>query len=258
MTTFERGFADVERAATAAAQASGAVVVAAKQMRKAALEGDIGKINKASDRLELALEAARQEVANARTAWPYSLEEEESYLRERFERELLEAANAGGLRIHRQDERLVAFPSIVRVIPGDRAVRIDRTRLTTIRPSKLVSILKANQAKRPKFASERFLEALYRAYRLITGKDGMGKTVPLTGIYDAMTLLPGAGSDYGKSDFGRDMFLLNGSGLTRVRSGATFSLPASTATKDRSGVFSFVAEDGEVVTFWGLRFNENK
>lgn len=256
MTTFERGFADTERAATSAAQAAGAVLAAAKQMQKAALEGDIAKIRKASDRLESALEVARQEVANARSAWPYAPGDEEVYLRDEYERELLEVAKTEGLRIDRQDERLVAFPSVVRVVPAERAVRIDRKRVPAIRPSKLVALLKANQTKRPKFASERFLEALYRAYRLIAGKDGMGKTVPLSSVYEAITLLPSAASEYGKSDFGRDMFLLNGSGLTRVRSGARFSLPASTGTKDGRGVFSSVAPDGEIITFWGIRFSE--
>jgi hypothetical protein len=256
LTTFERGFADAERAAAAAAQAAGTVVTSAKQLQKAAIDGDIAKMRKASGRLESALEVARQEVANSCHAWPYPADDEESYLRNGYEGELIEAAKSEGLKIHRQDDRLVAFPSLVRVMPGDRAVRIGRTRVTTIRPSRLVALLRAAQTKKPKFASDRFLEALYRAYGLISGKDGMGKVVPLTSIYEAMTLLPGAGSEYGKSDFGKDLFLLNVSGLTRVRSGARLWLPASTSTKDRSGVFSFVAEDGEVVTFWGLRFTE--
>lgn len=254
--TFERGFADVERAATAAEQASKGVLTAAKQMHKAALEGDIGKIRKASDRLESALEVARQEVANARCAWPYSPEEEETYLRDGYEEELLQAANGGGLRIHRQDERLVSFPSVVRIAPAERAVRIDRKRVLAIRPTKLVTFLKANQTKKPKFAPERFLEALFRAYRLVAGKDGMRKTVPLSNIYEAITLLPGAASDYDKSDFGRDMFLLDRSGLTHVKSGARFALPASAGIREGRGIFSFVAPDGETVTYYGIRFSE--
>jgi len=256
MTTFERGFADTERAATSAAQAAGAVLVAAKQMQKAALEGDIAKIRKASDRLESALEVARQEVANARSAWPYAPGDEEVYLRDEYERELLEVAKTEGLRIDRQDERLVAFPSVVRVVPAERAVRIDRKRVPAIRPSKLVALLKANQMKKPKFAGERFLEALYRAYRLIAGKDGMGKTVPLSSIYEAITLLPGTASEYDKSDFGRDMFLLGRSGLAQVKSGARFSLPASAGIREGKGLFSFVAPDGETVTYYGIRFSE--
>ena len=256
MTTFERGFADTERAATSAAQAAGAVLAAAKQMQKAALEGDIAKIRKASDRLESALEVARQEVANARSAWPYAPGDEEVYLRDEYERELLEVAKTEGLRIDRQDERLVAFPSVVRVVPAERAVRIDRKRVPAIRPSKLVALLKANQTKKPKFASERFLGAIYRAYRLIAGKDGIGKTVPLSSIYEAITLLPGTASEYDKSDFGRDMFLLDRSGVTHVKSGARFSLPASAGIREGRGIFSFVAPDGETITYYGIRFSE--
>ena len=256
METFERGFADAERAAAAAAQAASTVVNAAKQMQRAAIDGDIAKMRKASERLGAAVDAARQEVANARSAWPYSPEEEEVYLHNEYERELLEAAKTEGLRIDRQDERLVAFPSIVRVIPTERVVRVDRKRVPGIRPSKLVALLKANQTKKPKFASERFLGAIYRAYRLIAGKDGIGKTVPLSSIYEAITLLPGTASEYDKSDFGRDMFLLDRSGVTHVKSGARFSLPASAGIREGRGIFSFVAPDGETITYYGIRFSE--
>lgn len=250
--TFERGFADVERAATAAELASKGVLAAAKQMHKAAVEGDIGKIRKASDRLESALEAARQEVSNARSAWPYSPEEEDVYLRGKFEQELMDAASAGGLKIHRQDERLVAFPSVVRVLPSDRAVRVDRKRVSTLRPTKLVELLKANQTRKAKFAPEKFLDVLYRAYRLVAGKEGVGKAVQLSSIYEAMTLLPGTSSEYDKTDFGRDMFLLDRSGITQVKSGAKLSLPNT-----GRGVFvSFVSPEGEPVSYYGISFSE--
>ncbi|HEY8768396.1 MAG TPA: hypothetical protein VIP09_14230 [Dehalococcoidia bacterium] len=259
MTTFERGFADVEKTATAAAQAAAAVVASAKQMQKAAIEGDIVKIRKASDRLESALGLARQEAANARSAWPYSQDEEEEYLRGDYEQELLEAAKAQGLKIQRQDERLVAFPSVVRIVPSERAARIDRKKVPAIRPTVLVALLKANQTKRPKFASDKFLEALYRAYRLIAGKDGVGMDVKLSKIYDAVTLLPGTTADYGKSDFGRDIFLLDRSGLTRLRSGVPFRLlRASTGTKEGKDIFSSVSPEGETVNYLGVSFSEGE
>ncbi|MHB1126398.1 MAG: hypothetical protein ACYC2T_05495 [Bacillota bacterium] len=258
MTTFERGFADVERAATAAAKASGALVTVAKQMQKASLDGDIAKIRKASERLTVALDAARQEVANARSAWPFTPEEEEVYLRDEYERELLDVAGTEGLQIRRHDERLVVFPSVIRILPAERAVKIDRNRVPTVRPSKLVAILKVNQTKKPRFGSERFLEALYRAYHLLTGKKGAGTTVPLYSIYEAFTLPPGATTEYNNSDFGRDLFLLDRSGLTQTKSGAEFSLPASTGVKEAKAkkIFLFVAPDGETVTYYGIRFTE--
>lgn len=256
MTTFERGFADTERAAAAAAHAASTVVNAAKQMQRAAIDGDIAKMRKASERLGAAVDAARQEAANARSSWPYSPEEEEAYLRNEYERELMEAAKTEDLRIDRQDERLVAFPSIVRVVPTERVVRVDRKRVPGIRPMKLVALLRKNQTKKPRFAREKFLETLYGAYRLVVGKDGMGKTVSLSSIYNALTLLPGAASDYGKGDFGRDLYLLQRTGLDRVKSGARFSLPASAGIREGKSLFSTVAPDGETVAYFGIRFSE--
>jgi len=250
--TFERGFADVERAATAVEQASKGLLAAAKQMHKAALEGDIPKMRRASERLEAALEVARQQVANSRSAWPYSPEAEEAHLRDGYELELLDAGKAIGLRIDRQDGRLVSFPSVVRILPTERAVRVDRKKVSAIRPTRLVSMLKANQTKKPRFRPERFLESLFRAYRLVVGKDGMGKTVPLSAIYEAITLLPGAAFEYDKNDFGRDMFLLDRSGQTQTMSGARLALPGT----GRNVFVSFVSPEGEIVSYYGISFSE--
>jgi hypothetical protein len=250
--TFERGFADVERGGAAAEQASKGLLAAAKQMHKAALEGDIARMRRASERLEAALDLARQEVANARSAWPYSPGAEEEYLRDEYEQELLDAAKAAGLRIDRLDERLVSFPSVIRIAPTERAVRIDRKKVSSIRPGRLVSILKTNQTKGPRFAPEKFLETLFRAYQLVTGKDGMGRTVPLSRIYEALTLLPGAASEYDRSDFGRDMFLLDRSGRRETKSGARLALPST----GRSVFVSFVSPEGETVSYYGISFSE--
>jgi hypothetical protein len=76
----------------------------------------------------------------------------------------------------------------------------------------------------------------------------------LADVYEALTLLPGTNGDYGKSDFARDLFILDRSGLTRTRAGASLSLPASTGTKGARGTFSFVAPDGELITYFGVRF----
>lgn len=268
MNTFEQGFADVERAAAAAAKASGVLVTLAKQIQKAAQDGDIAKIRKASERLTAALDAARQEGANTRSAWPFTPEAEEAYFREDYEQELLNEAGTEGLQIRRQDERLVVYPSVLRILPAERAVSVDRNKVLTIRPSRLVAILKANQTKKPGLASERFLEALYLAYRILEGKDGVGTTLPLHRIYGKMhesrtflkafNLSPGAAAEYSRSDFGRDLFLLDRSGLTRTKSGTKFFLPASTGVKGARAktIFEFMAPDGESVAYYGIRFTE--
>ena len=254
MTTFEQGFEEAERAADAAAKAVASLHAATKQLKKAARDGDTAAIRRSSDRLALAVDAVRQEVVNARGSWPFDEQEEEAYLRDGYETELLAAARAAGLRMDHRDGRLLAFPSIVRVQPADRSLRIDRKRVLAIRPSRVVATLKANQTRKSRFAPDRFLEALFRAYRLVAGPGGQGSTQALSDVYDAFTLLPGSAGDYGHSDFARDLFILDRSGLTRTKAGAAFSLPASTGTKGSRGTFTFVAPDGELVTYFGVRF----
>ena len=253
--TFESGFADTERAATAATKVVGILAAAARQFHKAAAEGDILKMRKSSERLSTALESARQEVGNARSAWPFSPDEEEKYLKESFAAEVIEAAKKEGLQIQQRDEGLIVFPSILRILPGDRAAKINRKKVQGIRPSRLASVLKAIQSRKPKGSTETFLEVLHRAYRLLVGPD-YGKTVGLSSIYDTLTLLPGSTATYDQTDFVRDLFLLDRSNISKTKSGATYSLPASTGTKSTRGTYSFVAPDGETVTYYGIRFNE--
>jgi len=259
LTTFEQGFEETERAADAAARAVGSLVTATKQFKKAAREGDIAAIRRSSERLASALDAVRQEVANARGSWPFGEENEATYLRDAYETELMMAAKTAGLRIDQRDGRLLAFPSIVQVVPTDRSLKIDKKRIVAIRPSHVIAALKASQTKKPKFAPEKFLESLFRAYLLIVGpavagSDRLGSTQALADVYEAFTLLPSSAGDYGQSDFARDLFLLDRSGLTRTKTGASFSLPASTGTKGSKRTLTFVAPDGELITYFGIRF----
>ncbi len=255
VSTFEQGFAEVQRAADSTAKTATGLASIAKQLSKAARQGDIGAIRRLTDRLATASEATRQEVANARTSWPFDPDAEERYLRDDYEAELVSAAQAGDLRIDRRDGALVSFPSIVRILPQGRALKVDRRKLTLLRPSAVVELLRANQTKKPAFPTERFLETLHRAYLLAVGTRGPGTVVPLTTVYDALTLMPGSSADYGTSDFARDLYLLDRSGVTRTRSGARVSLPASTGTKTGKGVYTFVSPDGQVLTYYGLRFD---
>lgn len=256
-TTFERAFADAERSAAAVLKAGNSIASAARVMQKAAAEGDITRLRRAAERVASAMEAACQDVANAKTAWPFSEAEEKKYLAESYEQELLEEGARAGLKIHSRDARLLVYPSILQILPGELAVRVDRKKVTAIRPSHLVRTLLASQARRSNYRPERFLESLYSAYRIIVGRRGIGTVIQLAHVYEAFTLQPGAASEYGKSDFARDLFMLDRSGVTRTRSGALLALPASTGTRGGgSNVFTFVSPDGEVVRYYGLQFSE--
>ncbi len=252
---FERGFADVERAASGAAKASQSLVSLTKAVEKAAREGDLAALERSADRLDAALAAVRQEVANTRTAWAMSPEEVQRYLAADYGEELLDAARTAGLAMSERDGRLVAFPSIVRILPAERAIRIDKKRLTGIRPGRVAAILKAAQTKKSKFPVERFLESVYRAYRFVV-QGQAGKTVLLEDILAAFTLRPGSSAEYDQSDFARDLYALDRSEVRQTKSGARVSLPAATGTKGQKGVLNFVGPDGELVTYYGIRFEE--
>lgn len=252
--TFEQGFYETERAASAAGKVIALLAAAMKQLHKAASEGDILRARKASERLVAMLESTRQEVGNARSAWPFSSEAEEAYMRESYAGDLIKAASAENIQIQQRDEGLVVFPSIVRILPSDRAVKLNRKKVQSVRPSHVIKLLKAIQARKPKATPEAFLEVLHRAYLLLAAGD-YGKTVALSAIYEALTLLPGSTANYDQTDFVRDLFLLDRNGITRTKAGAICSLPASTGTKGTRGTFSFVAPDGETVTYYGIKFS---
>jgi hypothetical protein len=252
--TFESGFADAERAAVAAGKVIGLLAGAMKQLHRATAEGDISKMRKSSDRLVTILESTRQEVENARSAWPFTPESEEQYLKESYAAEVIDRAKSENLQIQQRDDGLVVFPSILRIAPSDRAVKINRKKVQAVRPSTIVKELKAAQSRKPK-PPEQFLEVLHRAYRLLVGNE-YGKTITLASVYDALTMLPGSTANFDQTDFVRDLFLLDRSGVNKTKSGATCSLPASTGTKGARNLFYFIAPDGETVTYYGIRFTE--
>ncbi len=261
MDSFEQAFSDTERAAISTQKSATALVNLAKQLQKAAKEGNITAIKRLQDRFNSDLDVLRQEVANAVKTWPFKDEEEEKYLSGEYTEELRSAAEEKGLAVHERDGRLISHPSIVRVLPSDRAVRIDRKQTSNIRPSHLVDLLLANQKKPARYPSARFLEALYNVYSDIvkeSSSDRMlkdsGQVVSLERIYKLFTSLPGSQSEYNQTDFARDLYVLDANGPKHTRKGATVDFPSSTGARRARGLFEFVGPDGRSVAYYGIRF----
>jgi hypothetical protein len=254
--TFEQGFSELENAAGDLVRSTAALLAVAKQVQKAAVDGDIGRLRRQIERLEAGSTMLRREVSNVGAAWAFSPDAEEQHLRDGYRDELLSAAREQGLQLHERDQRLIAFPSIVRILPAERAVRIDRRKVASIRPARLVSLLKANQEKKPRFSPERFLEALYRAFQLLTEKKDVVKMARLVDIYEVFTLQPGGGSEYDKTDFARDLLLLERSGVRQTRSGAELRFAAATGT--RGGKVIRIADpEGHERTYYAIAFSES-
>lgn len=261
MDTFEQAFSDTERAAISTQASATALVRLTRQLQKAAKEGNIAAVKRLQVRLNSDLDVLRQEVANVVVTWPFNEQEEEQYLNERYTEELRSAAEEKGLALHERDGQLVSHPSIVRVLPRDRAVRIDRKQTSNIRPSHLVDLLLANQKKPARYPSSRFLESLYNVYSDIvkeSSSDRMlkdsGQVVLLERIYKLFTSLPGSQSEYNQTDFARDLYVLDANGPKHTRKGATVDFPSSTGAKRARGLFEFVGPDGRSVAYYGIRF----
>ena len=265
MTTFEQAFSDTERAADSALISARQLSNRARALAKAARTGNIAAIRRERANLKSAMVALSQEVDNANSVWPFHEDEEERYLQDGYADELIAAAQDVGLSIYKQDAALISYPSVVRILPGDRAVRIDRRLERGIRPSHLAETLLKNQRKRSGFSPARFLESLYAVYSDIVSESesnkGMigesGRVVPLARIYRLLTALPGVSRDYGRNDFARDLYAISSEGPRVTRRGYRVELPSSTGTRRRADLFEFIAPDGQRITYYGVRFSED-
>ena len=264
VVSFEQACSDTEGAAEAARKSAGSVVSQARALAKAARTGNIASIRRCQEKLNEALIALQQEVSNAGSCWPFSDEEEQRLFGGQYADVLKAAAAAKGLKIHERDGLLISYPSIVRILPAERAVRVDRKKIPTVRPSHLVDLLLANQKKSSDFLSQRFLESLYAVYAdVVSGASSDllpasgGRVVPLARIYKLMTAFPGTARDYDRSDFARDLYILESNGPRRTRDGATVSFPSSTGARKRSSdLFSFIGPSGDNAEYYGIRFSK--
>ena len=262
--SFEQAFSDTERAADSTLKSAADLMRQVRALKKASQTGNIAAVRRSQDRLDDALNALRQEVANASSSWIFEEEEEKHHLDDQYAAELRRAAEEVGLDIYERDELLISYPSIVRILPGDRAVRIDRKKVSTIRPSHLAGLLLDNQKKSSSFTANRFLESLYNVYSDIVSEEssgrmveGSGRVVPLARIYRLFTSLPGSSREYDRTDFARDLYILDSDGPRRTRSGAIVDFPTSAGARRRSSdLFSFIGPDGQSVEYYGLRFTE--
>ena len=265
MTDFEQAFVAVERSADLTLETASGLVKQARKLQRAAREGNIVRMKRARTDLEATLSGLRQAVSNAVESWTLSDEQEERYLHEHYSCEFSAVATEKGLEVHERDGRLISHPSIVRMLPRDRAVRIDGKKVSTIRPSYLASLLLKNQQKSSRHKSAAFLESLYTVYAdIISGEssgrrllDDWQRVVPLARIYKLFTSLPGAGRDYDKTDFARDLYRLEAQGPQRTKSGATVAFSASSGTRQRKrDLFTFVGPDGQDVVYYGIQFKK--
>jgi hypothetical protein len=186
----------------------------------------------------------------------FDFDEQEHLTSGGYVKELLAEAQAHGLVIVEDEDRLLCYPSILRLVANDAVIEIDKVRERRLRPSVLVAALARAQERGPRFKPEQFLDSLRLAYELVVARDGKNASgiVRLVDIWGVLTMLPAQRSQYSKQEFARDLYLLDQSGVTRSpRSPRTLLWSASTGTKG-AGVLVTVARSGQQQKYWGVSF----
>jgi len=257
----EKSLARTELDAGVSLKAAQAVVQTLKKYCAALKVGNLKDLQVAINDVEKAELALRQQIATTKASWDFNVD---SYLNSNaFIKEILATGEQKGVRIFERDDRLYCYPVLIRIVPSERLVRIDRTSEKRLRPTVLVNNLKELQKRAPRFRPEVFLEALHTAYKKAVQLKGKG--LPISGtvislleIYELFTLLPGQSKEYSKQEFARDLYLLDRSGVSATRNGAKVSLPASTGTKIPSRTLSIINENGQEKLYYGISFSDEE
>jgi hypothetical protein len=223
------------------------------RLEKAVATGNLRDVERLRQAARTAVENAAQRGAEC-PSFEFDAAE---YLKQRagFIEELIQAAEKAGVRLYVREETIFSYPVLVRADPGNTAIRIDKKRVTSIRPETVAAMLKQAQSKEPKARPQQFIETLYDAYELVRAQRKIDAYIdqPLTRIYDVLTLLPG--SDYTLLDFTRDIYFLDTSDVKLTRKGFYMSLPASTVSREKSTkVLKFVTRDGYEKDYAAIRF----
>ncbi len=256
--SLEKALASTQADIESALKLASSVAASLRKVRSAAATGNLRDLRPALLSAEQAITALRQQFANAREGWDF---DEEGYLSsDGFPSELIDAGSRAGIRIFEQDDRLYSYPALIRVLPKDRAVLIDKTRARKLRPTVLVNQLKELQKRPPRFRPEPFLESLFEAYSTLVAKRGKGlfsegRVETLLAVYKLLTLLPDQSREYSRQEFGRDIYLLDRSGVSRTRGGMVVSFPASTATRSPSSTVRIITEEGTEKVYYGIQFS---
>ncbi len=252
--TLEETLAATERAVEGALRSAAAVT---RELRKALSGAKNGQVREARRALAAAHSVTAGLADETRALSDGFDPDEQAYLASgSYVKELLAAAEARGVAIFEEEDRLLCYPSLLRVLPGDAAVEIDKVRERRIRPSVLVELLARTQDRAPRFKAEAFLDSLRAGYELVVASEGKkdDAVIRLVDIWSVLTMLPGQRGQYSKQEFARDLYLLDQSGVTRTaRSSRELRWSASTGTKG-SGLLVTVARSGQRQHYWGVSF----
>lgn len=251
----ESALAQTEEQLETALRAAAALTRELKKAKAGATRGQLRDLRRALAASTALAETATRTANDA--AASFDLDEQEHLASGAYTKELLELAAAKSVAMFEADERLLCYPSLIKVLPADAAVDIDRRREKRLRPSVLVGLLASAQSRPARFRPEPFLESLLSGYDLARSRERQreGAVVRLVDVWEVLTLLPGQQRDYTRPEFARDLYLLDSGGHTATRSGRVLRWHASSGTRG-SGTLTTVAQTGQQQLYWGISFTD--
>ncbi|MGI8718853.1 MAG: hypothetical protein ACR2JN_13580 [Lapillicoccus sp.] len=253
-TGLEAALAATEDRVDDALRATSAAARELKKAKTGASRGQLRDLRRALSGAAVLAAAAARAAEGASAS--FGIDEQAHLASGSYAQELLAAAAAQDVSMVAADERLLCYPSVIKVLPGDAAVEIDRRREKRLRPSVLVGLLAATQARPPRFQPQPFLESLAQGYDLVRSQQQRdGAVVRLVDVWGVLTLLPGLQRDYSRPEFARDLYLLDSSAVATTRSGRVLRWHASSGTRG-SGALLTVAQTGQQQLYWGISLTE--
>ena len=251
----EAAFARAETEAEAALKAAANVTRYLKRFHRATHEGNTRDLQAAAEAARRSIDQLDQAITRIGQTWTF---DDETYLRDGgYSAELIARANRAELRISQLENRLYCYPALLRILPGDRAVMVDKKRERRLRPRFLINLLRDLQNRPPRFRAGDFLASLAAAYEVAIKSNpnrSYGTVVSLGELYDLLTMLPGQARDYSRQEFARDVYLLDQSGETETKNGQRIEFHAGAGARLPRGTLTIVTQQGHERKYHGISF----
>jgi hypothetical protein len=231
-----------------------------RRLRRAAREGAVASLPAAIAAAQADATRIKEPFAKAAAALEYDVAE--AFASGAWLEELAVAARAIGVVLVRREGRITAFPVALRLDGRAQGVRIGRKLEKRIRPGFLAAQLKALQQRPERFNARQFLDRLFVLYESKAratdpawrpSMPGMGPLVALADLYDQLTVLPAAATDYPQEEFVTDLLRLDRQPDATGSRGHRFELGGSTGRKGGKRLTLF-DETGEQHDYYAIRF----
>jgi hypothetical protein len=246
----EDALSRVEQAADGAMRSTADLGRIFKQAKTAAAKGKLSDIDRAIDQARQQLATASERLRLLEASWDFNAAVH--FDTGAYGDELLSAMEREDLRPVERDGRILSFPSIVRILPAEQAIEIDRKKERSVRPSVVAAELKKRRSKKAGLRPEQLVEVLFAAYQpLVARQKGIG-VVKLLDIHALLTQLPQA-KEYSRPEFARDLLQLDMSGVRQTKGGQKLELRADTSVRG-GAVLSAVTPEGEVRIYSSVEF----